>query len=83
MTSAGFEVIVINPLQSAGVKNINIRKVKNDKVDAFKLAMLYRLKQLRPSIMPEQVISNLRALTRQHYDVLSIWIHIPPTTGSK
>lgn len=31
---AGFEVIVVNPIQSGALKNINVRKVKNDKVDA-------------------------------------------------
>ncbi|MCC8123377.1 MAG: IS110 family transposase [Oscillospiraceae bacterium] len=69
MTEAGYEVIVINPIQSGGLKNINVRKVKNDKVDAYKIAMLYRLKLLRPSNMPVRAIADLRALSRQHQDI--------------
>ena len=34
---AGFEVSVTNPIQTDSIKNIGIRKVKNDKVDARKL----------------------------------------------
>jgi len=69
MTEAGYEVIVINPIQSGGLKNIHIRKVKNDKVDAYKIATLYRLKLLRPSHMPVQAIADLQALSRQHQDI--------------
>lgn len=69
MTEAGYEVIVINPIQSGGLKNINVRKVKNDKVDAYKIAMLYRLKLLRPSNMPVRAIADLRVLSRQHQDI--------------
>lgn len=42
-TDAGFEVVVVNPIQSGALKNINVRKVKNDRVDAYRIAMLYRL----------------------------------------
>ena len=69
MTEAGYEVIVINPIQSGGLKNIHVRKVKNDKVDACKIAMLYRLKLLRPSNMPVRAIADLWALSRQHQDI--------------
>ena len=41
---AGYDVLVINPMQSGSMKNINIRKVKSDKSDAHRLALLYRLK---------------------------------------
>lgn len=69
MNDAGYEVVVINPMQSGGLKNIHVRNVKNDKVDAYKLATLYRLKYLRPSNMPVQAIGDLRALSRQHHDI--------------
>ena len=57
MSEAGYDMIVINPIQSGGLKNINVRKIKNDKVDAYKIAALYRLKNLRPSNMPMQAIT--------------------------
>jgi hypothetical protein len=34
------------------LNNISVRKVNNDKVDAYKIAMLYRLKVLRTSQVP-------------------------------
>lgn len=46
---AGYKVIVVNPIQSGALKNINVRKVKNYTVDAYKIAMLYRFKVLRTS----------------------------------
>ena len=45
----GYDVIVVNPLQSNSMKDFSIRKRKTDRVDAFKLAMMYRTKTLRPS----------------------------------
>ena len=38
----GYDVIVVNPLQSNSMKDFSIRKRKTDRVDAFKLAMMYR-----------------------------------------
>ena len=69
LSNSGYEVIVINPLQSGGLRNINIRKLKNDKVDAYKIAMLYRLKLLKPSNMPVNEIAALRSLCRLHQDI--------------
>ena len=43
----GYDVIVVNPLQSNSMKDFSIRKRKTDRVDAFKLAMMYRTKTTR------------------------------------
>ncbi len=67
---AGFEVIVVNPIQSGALKNINVRKVKNDKVDAYKIAMLYRLKVLRSSQVPANSLRGLRLLCRQRFELM-------------
>lgn len=67
---AGFEVIVVNPIQSDALKNINVRKVKNDKVDAYKIAMLYRLKVLRASQVPANSLRGLRLLCRQRSELM-------------
>ncbi|MDE7244939.1 MAG: IS110 family transposase [Oscillospiraceae bacterium] len=66
---AGLEVIVVNPIQSGALKNINVRKVKNDKVDAYKIAMLYRLKVLRTSQVPADSLRGLRLLCRQRAEL--------------
>ena len=68
-TDAGFEVVVVNPIQSGALKNINVRKVKNDRVDAYRIAMLYRLKVLRPSQIPTSSLRGLRLLTRQRSEL--------------
>nr|WP_223386404.1 IS110 family transposase [Faecalibacterium prausnitzii] len=39
----GYDVIVVNPLQSNSMKDFSIRKRKTDRVDAFKLAMMHKL----------------------------------------
>lgn len=69
--NAGYEVIVVNPIQSGALKNINVRKVKNDKVDAYKIAMLYRLKVLRTSQVPVDSLRGLRLLCRQRSELMS------------
>ena len=69
-TDAGFEVVVVNPIQSGALKNINVRKVKNDRVDAYRIAMLYRLKVLRSSQIPTSTLHGLRLLTRQRSELM-------------
>lgn len=67
----GYEVIVVNPLQSSSMKNFEIRKRKTDKVDAFKLAMLYRTRTLRPSQIPLDALRALRLLCRERTELLN------------
>ena len=49
LQKSGFEVSTINPIQTNCIKNFGIRKVKNDKVDARKIALLYRFHELKPT----------------------------------
>ena len=70
LSSAGFEVLVIHPLQSHALRNVNVRKIKNDKVDAKRLALLYRTTVLRPSQVPQDIIRGLRLLCRQRSALL-------------
>ena len=67
LNNVGYEVSVINPIQSDSIKNIGIRKVKNDKVDARKLALLYRFEQLKGTKIPNEDIDCLRSLCRHYY----------------
>lgn len=69
LNARGFKVILINPMQSKAIKDFNIRNVKTDKVDAYKLALLYRMKIIRPSIIPDASIQQLRDLCRNHYEL--------------
>jgi transposase len=63
----GYEVCVINPIQSDSIKNIRVRKVKNDKVDARKIALLYRFEQLKTTNIPHEDVDCLRSLCRHYY----------------
>lgn len=67
ISKAGFEVSVTNPIQTDSIKNIGIRKVKNDKVDARKIALLYRFQELRTTNIPSEDIECLKSLCRQYY----------------
>ena len=69
LTRHKYQVITINPLQSSALKNVTIRKVKNDPTDAYRLALAYRTQALRPNLVPSDKIENLRLLTRQHFDL--------------
>lgn len=71
LQSAGYEVLVINPMQSGAMKNINIRKVKSDKSDAHRLALLYRLKTLHSTNQPSEILSNIRDCCRQRADIMN------------
>ena len=70
-SDCGYDVLVVNPLQSNSMKDFSIRKRKTDKVDAFKLAMLYRTKTLRPSQIPQSAIRALRLLCRERVELLN------------
>jgi len=68
--NSGIDVIVINPLQSNAIKNISIRKVKTDKVDAYRIALLYRLQHFEVTDQPIDILFDLRNLTRQYGDIV-------------
>jgi transposase len=62
-----FKVFLINPLQSHSIKNINIRKVKTDKIDCEEIARLFFILNLREYEMPNDEMANLKILTRSNY----------------
>ena len=53
------------------MKDFSIRKRKTDRVDAFKLAMMYRTKTLRPSQVPQTALRALRQLCRERVEFLN------------
>lgn len=67
LSDSGFEVSIINPIQSDSIKNIGIRKVKNDKIDAHRIALLYRFSFIKTTVIPDEDIDCLRNLCRQYY----------------
>jgi endonuclease III len=69
LCKAGYDVSVINPIQTDSIKNLGIRKVKNDKVDARRVALLYRFQELKITNIPDDDLECLRSLCRQYFNL--------------
>jgi transposase len=60
----GWAVQVVNPLQTAGLRKVGIRKAKTDATDARVVAELARIGRARPSYVPDDAVLELRELVR-------------------
>ncbi|MGF7059941.1 IS110 family transposase [Brassicibacter mesophilus] len=69
--SHGYDVIVLNPLQTHELKKKTIRKVKTDPVDTNRIAKVYYLNSFMPTKLPDSITSNLRTACR-HYEGFNI-----------
>lgn len=67
LKESGFEVFVLNPLITDSNKNSGIRKVKNDKSDSLRIAKTAYTHNLKVSLMPPDLVMNLRSLVREYY----------------
>jgi transposase len=61
---AGYTVQVLNPLQTHAYRKTTIRKVKNDRKDAWLIADVVRIGRGRAAYVPDEAILQLRELTR-------------------
>ena len=68
--SKGFNIGVINPIQTDALRNSNIRKTKTDKIDTFLIIQSLMLKHYTPFVAKDIKISELRSLCRHRDDVL-------------
>lgn len=62
-----FKVCMVNPIQTNSIKNTKVRKVKNDKIDAFRIAVLYRLGELTPFQPVREELAKINVLCRQYF----------------
>lgn len=69
LVSQGFRVVVVNPLQTEAYRSTEVRKVKNDRRDAFVIADFLRIGRARPNYVPGEVIVQLRELTRYRMEL--------------
>jgi len=60
----GFTLVTVNPLQSHAYRRSTIRKVKNDRRDAWVIADLLRIGRIRPGYVPSPDVQPLRDLAR-------------------
>jgi transposase len=65
----GFNCSVINPIITKNSTNINIRKVHNDKFDSKKVALVGLKPDLKTSVIPSDLVLDLRNLTREYYNL--------------
>ncbi|SCL97246.1 IS110 family transposase [Sporanaerobacter sp. PP17-6a] len=66
----GFLVSIINPIITKNSTNINIRKVHNDKFDSKKAALIGLNPDLKVSLIPSDLVLDLRNLSREYYDLM-------------
>lgn len=69
LKESGFEVFVLNPLITHSNKNFDIRKVKNDKFDAIRIAKLGFNENIKKSVVPDSFVLNLRCLCREYFSL--------------
>lgn len=67
LKESGFEVFILNPLITDSTKNSGIRKVKNDKSDSLRIAKAAYTHDLKVSLIPQDLVINLRSLIREYY----------------
>lgn len=67
--SKGFKIGIINPIQSDSLRNSNIRKTKNDKVDTFLIAQCLMLHKYSLFSKIDFNILRLKTLCRFRFDI--------------
>ena len=66
----GFCISIINPIITKNSTNINIRKVHNDRFDSKKAALVGLKPDLKVSLIPSDLVLDLRNLSREYYDLM-------------
>ncbi|MDT8900431.1 IS110 family transposase [Anaeroselena agilis] len=67
---AGFQVNVINPIQSDAVRNLFLRKTKNDAKDSFLIAETIRIGRFSNTSLADEDMLSLRQLCRHRTDLV-------------
>ena len=70
LTRNGYDVAVLNPIQTALQAKQAIRKCKTDKHDAFHIANLLRMDQYKAAVVPDELAMTCRQLTRIRYRIV-------------
>lgn len=64
LANAGYDVVVLNPIQTAAQVKQAVRKRKTDKHDAFHIAALLKSGQHKAAVIPREQAMHCRELTR-------------------
>jgi transposase len=83
LTRRGYEVVVINPIQTRGAFRSRIRKSKTDKLDAVAIAQLVLSGKAHAARIPDERTLELRILARHRWRLvdyttsLAVFAHSP------
>ena len=66
----GFQVNVINPIQSDAVRQLFLRKTKNDAKDSFLIAETIRIGRFSNTVLADEDILAMRQLCRHRMDMV-------------
>lgn len=61
----GYNVVVLNPLQTSLQKRKNMRKIKTDPIDTYRIAQVYYMNDFVHHVPLNEVVSEIRNLSRQ------------------
>lgn len=70
LSELGFQLHVINPIQSDALRNLYVRKTKTDRKDALLLADLLRLGRAPETKLPSETILKLQNLSRLRFELV-------------
>jgi len=79
----GFDVAVLNPIQTAQQAKKGIRKAKTDKIDAGHIATLIKNGEHRPALVPGELAMTCRQLTRLRYAITRQGVRIKQLLWSR
>ena len=79
----GYDVAVLNPIQTAQQAKKGIRKRKTDKIDAHHIAVLLKNREHRPALVPNDVAMTCRQLTRCRYALIGQGVRIKQLLWAK
>lgn len=71
LNDMGYQVRVVNPIQSDALRNLYIRKSKTDRKDSFILADLVRLGRASGNWMPSEITLKLQTLSRMRFEFVT------------
>lgn len=86
LTRHGYQVAVLNPIQTALQARKSIRKCKTDKIDAGHIATLLKNGEYKAALVPDELGMTCRQLTRLRYRLIHqnaklkqlIWARLHP-----
>lgn len=72
LKGSGWDVKVINPIQTDAMRKVNIRKTKTDRKDAVLVADVIRFNRYTETVMPDEIVQQLKELSRFRAAVVEI-----------